>query len=116
MNSAALRTYVSTSRTYASKRLQKRAPRCPKSSMLQKGIVQILALLPFRLSDAPRRPASKRAPRRRDPTGIPECHTFVMEICEEIALPPRSTLGTSKNNFLEPFELQLLGPKGGDRT
>ena len=44
-----------------------------------------------------------------DPTGLPECQTFVTEIFEEIALPPRSTLGTSKNNFLEPFE---PGPQG----
>ena len=34
---------------------------------------------------------------------------FVMEICREIDLPPKSTLGTSKNNFLEPFE---PGPQG----
>jgi len=50
------------------------------------------------------------------PTGLPECHPFAMEICRKTKdLPARSTLGTSKNNFLEPFELQLLGPKGGDR-
>ena len=39
-----------------------------------------------------------------DPTGLPECRPFIMEICKEMALPTRSTLGTSKNNFLEPFE------------
>ena len=40
-----------------------------------------------------------------DPTGLPECHPFAMEICKEMALPPRSTLGTSKNNCLEAFKL-----------
>ena len=38
------------------------------------------------------------------PKAAPRMYPFAMEIWKEMALPPRSTLGTSKNNFLEAFE------------
>ena len=51
----------------------------------------------------------------RGPYRVPRMSPFVMEIWKEMALPPRSTLGTSKNNngsargtsknnLMEPFE------------
>jgi len=44
------------------------------------------------------------------PKAAPRMYPFAMEIYTEMALPQRSTLGTSKNNFLGAFERELPGP------
>ena len=46
------------------------------------------------------------------PKAAPRMYPFAMEIYTEMALPQRSTLGTSKNNFLGAFERELPGPQG----